>query len=139
MLNVKFKHGGDAVDVSSKIFFILKGSVSPTIIYDSNVKQYISQYRNTSSNQFFRFYYGDNQTFIDQLSKSFTIELYTKIQTANKAVPFATTQGGGLGIVQSYQSLSKLRFYQNNNNNAYLASGPLYNPSNKQYDHIVYT
>ena len=139
LLNVRFKQTGTAEDESVTNFSILNGSVSTPIVYDSSVKRYVSQYRNTSGNQFFRFYYGDNQSFKDQLSKSFTIELYTKIKTASKAVPFATTQGGGLGIAQNDQFGSKLWFYQNNNNYAFLGSGSLYSAANNKYDHIVYT
>lgn len=139
LLNVRFKQGGTALDESSTNFSILKGSVSVPVVYDSSIKKYVSQYRNNSGYQFFRFYYGDNQNFIDQLSKSFTIELYTKIKTAKKAVPFSTTEGGGLGIAQNDQFGSKIWFYQNSNKYTFLGAGSLYSASNDKFDHIVYT
>lgn len=135
LLDVKFKEGGDAIDVSAKQFTVAKGSTLPSTLYDAGIKQYINRSNGTAS-QYFKVDYQNDAAFKTSLQNAFTLETYVKTSSTGTIAPVSSQETGGFGIEQASGGDTEFWFRKTTGSYDRISVGQL---ATGQYYHLIFT
>ncbi len=141
LLDVKFSSlTGEVKDNSPKRNPIQNGGSSPSVVYDANIKQYISRFpQNTTTKNYFRVNYMNDTDFKTKIQNSFTLEVYVKAENSKKMSPVSSMEDGGIGIQQSENGFTQLLFGKSSGGYYSIGNRNIYESIKSDYHHIVYT
>lgn len=143
LLDIKFSSdaGKSKVeDVSDSRFPVKYGEIIPAVIYDKNIKQYVSHFpQNTSSRSYYRIDYMDRPDFKSKITESFTIEVYIKAENNKEMCAVGSMHYGGFGIKQTENGSTQLLIGKSGSGYNQIGSKNIYGNIKSDYTHIVYT
>ena len=140
LLDVKFSSITGNVKDNSPKNFTIKQYGSVPLVYDADIKQYISRFpQNTTIGNYFRIDYMNDADFKNKIQSSFTIEVYIKAENSKKMSPVSSMESGGFGIQQLEKGATQLLIGKNSGDYHSIGSKNIYGSIKSDYHHIVYT
>jgi len=141
LLDIKFSSAtGDVKDNSPKQNPVRNGSTIPSVVYNAEIKQYVSKFpQNTTTNNYFRVDYMNDTDFKNKIQNAFTIEVYIKADNNRKMSPVSSMESGGFGIQQLEKGATQFLFGKSSGDYYSIGSKNIYGDIKSDYHHIIYT
>lgn len=141
LLDIKFSSAsGEVSDLSPKKHTIKKGNSNPLVVYNAEIKQYVSRFpQNTTTGNYYRIDYMNDSDFKNKIQNAFTIEVYVKAENSKTMSPVSSMEGGGFGIQQVEKGSTQFFFGKSSGGYHSIGSNNIYGSIKSDYHHIVYT
>ncbi|MFV0538622.1 MAG: SusF/SusE family outer membrane protein [Dysgonomonas sp.] len=140
LLDINFSPTIENVKDNSPKNFSIQNYGSIPLIYDANIKQYISRFpQNTTTGNYYRIDYMNDTDFKNKIQSSFTIEVYIKAESSKSMSPVSSMELGGFGIQQKEKSSTQFFFGKSSGDYHSIGSKNIYGSIKSDYHHIVYT
>ena len=108
LIDIMFQPGGVANNIANSSLKAVPGNADqkPEIVYNDELKMYVSKYNNNDK-QFFKIDYQSNNNFKDKIKDKFTYEVYCKTNNTARQCPFSGLQTAFLGLQMNEDGSNK--------------------------------